>query len=146
MQSQILSQITDTSLNRRQHWLSFLPTPPSTVLADYSNALHPSIHHSKILNDAFRTLATCKEFQAKVSEHSMVRILNATINTLRKSGDWGYVQGMNIMLAPFSYVFESEVTSYWGFLWFIKTIVPTYVTPNLDGVHASIKVMSALSL
>ena len=46
----------------------------------------------------------------------------------------GYVQGMNVLLAPFLYAM-SEVDSYYCFRSLIKHRIPRYILKNLDGVH-----------
>jgi hypothetical protein len=60
---------------------------------------------AKIRDDAFRTFKGDTSFWSKVSEESLIRVLNAI------SVDFGYVQGMNVLLGPFLYIMP-EVDSY----------------------------------
>lgn len=57
------------------------------------------------------------------------------------SNQYGYVQGMNVLLAPFLYIM-SEVDSYYCFRSLVQHRIPRYVMKNLDGVHAGDKLFS----
>ncbi|KAK4058764.1 CDC16 protein [Microbotryomycetes sp. JL221] len=46
-----------------------------------------------------------------------------------------YVQGYNVVLAPFLYVMPSELEAYACFSAFVKRLAPRYGLPALDGVH-----------
>jgi cell cycle arrest protein BUB2 len=143
--------------------------------------------YSKIRNDTFRTLATDPLFRRRVSEASLIRLLNAvawklhdareeraerlasaakskthTANihgspelqttpsmksraralTLTTEGsDAGtsepgtYVQGMNVLAAPFLYAARSEGEAFVAFHRFITNECPGYVRGAMDGVH-----------
>ncbi|KAL5346963.1 CDC16 protein [Pseudogymnoascus australis] len=146
--------------------------------------------YSKIRNDTFRTLATDPLFRRRVSEASLIRLLNAvawrlhdakesriesassTSNnskvthtatadgspelhsatpviknraralTLTTEGsDAGtsepgtYVQGMNVLAAPFLYAARSESEAFVAFHKFITHEVPGYVRGAMSGVH-----------
>jgi cell cycle arrest protein BUB2 len=138
--------------------------------------------YSKIRNDTFRTLATDPLFRRRVSEASLIRLLNAvawklhdareeraesdklkhTANargspelrsspamksraralTLTTEGsDVGtsepgtYVQGMNVLAAPFLYAARSEAEAFIAFHRFITHECPGYVRGAMDGVH-----------
>ncbi|OBT82468.1 hypothetical protein VE02_08937 [Pseudogymnoascus sp. 03VT05] len=146
--------------------------------------------YSKIRNDTFRTLATDPLFRRRVSEASLIRLLNAvawrlhdakesridnassTSNnskvthtatadgspelhsatpviknraralTLTTEGsDAGtsepgtYVQGMNVLAAPFLYAARSESEAFVAFHRFITHEVPGYVRGAMSGVH-----------
>ncbi|ELR06855.1 hypothetical protein VC83_04839 [Pseudogymnoascus destructans] len=146
--------------------------------------------YSKIRNDTFRTLATDPLFRRRVSEASLIRLLNAvawrlheakesriesassTSNnskvthtatadgspelhsaapviknraralTLTTEGsDAGtsepgtYVQGMNVLAAPFLYTARSESEAFVAFYRFITHEVPGYVRGAMSGVH-----------
>ncbi|SMQ51134.1 unnamed protein product [Zymoseptoria tritici ST99CH_1A5] len=47
----------------------------------------------------------------------------------------GYVQGMNVLAAPFLYASHSETAAYTAFSTLITTQVPGYITSNMAGVH-----------
>jgi hypothetical protein len=52
-----------------------------------------------------------------------------------------YVQGMNVLAAPFLYTMPSEVEAFFCFSKFIEECCPLYVQPTLEGVHRGLKVM-----
>lgn len=51
-----------------------------------------------------------------------------------------YVQGMNVLAAPFLYTMPSEVEAFFCFAKFIEDMCPLYVQPTLEGVHRGLKV------
>jgi cell cycle arrest protein BUB2 len=53
-----------------------------------------------------------------------------------------YVQGMNVLAAPFLYTMPSEVEAFFCFSKFIEESCPLYVQPTLEGVHRGLKVRS----
>lgn len=56
-----------------------------------------------------------------------------------------YVQGMNVLAAPFLYTMPSELEAFFCFAKFIEECCPLYVQPTLEGVHRGLKV-AVLSL
>jgi cell cycle arrest protein BUB2 len=157
---------------------------------EYLSLIHrgASPAYSKIRNDTFRTLATDPLFRRRVSEASLIRLLNAvawklhdakeeradlssnsenkvlyTANsvgspemqittpamksrqralTLTTEGSevgasepGTYVQGMNVLAAPFLYAARSEAEAFVAFHRFITTECPGYVRGAMDGVH-----------
>ncbi|PBP22678.1 mitotic check point protein [Diplocarpon rosae] len=144
--------------------------------------------YSKIRNDTFRTLATDPLFRRRVSEASLIRLLNAVAWKLHDAkeeraadilarsasrthtanvhgspelqnstpamksraraltlttegsevgtGEPGtYVQGMNVLAAPFLYAARSEAEAFVAFHRFITNECPGYVRGAMDGVH-----------
>jgi len=151
--------------------------------------------YSKIRNDTFRTLATDPLFRRRVSEASLIRLLNAVawklhdakedrdgaslisdkqqphqqrhvtntasgngshelrsavpimksraraLTLTTESSDHGstepgtYVQGMNVLAAPFLYAARSEAEAFVAFHCFITYECPGYVRGAMDGVH-----------
>ena len=53
-----------------------------------------------------------------------------------------YVQGMNVLAAPFLYTMPSELEAFFCFAKFIEESCPLYVQPTLEGVHRGLKVCS----
>lgn len=53
---------------------------------------------------------------------------------------FNYVQGMNVLAAPFLYTMQSQVEAFWCFTKFIEESCPLYVQPTLEGVHRGLKV------
>jgi cell cycle arrest protein BUB2 len=51
-----------------------------------------------------------------------------------------YVQGMNVLAAPFLYTLPSELEAFWCFARFIEECCPLYVQPTLEGVHRGLRV------
>ncbi|KAG9238339.1 rab-GTPase-TBC domain-containing protein [Amylocarpus encephaloides] len=169
-------------------WLILLNAPvleTESYLALIHRGASPA--YSKIRNDTFRTLATDPLFRRRVSEASLIRLLNAVAwklydakeeraGNLAKAGqvthtanpqgspelqssvpvmrsraraltlttegsDAGgsepgtYVQGMNVLAAPFLYAARSEAEAFVAFHRFITTECPGYVRGAMDGVH-----------
>jgi len=164
-------------------WLILLNAPVLETDA-YLALIHrgASPAYSKIRNDTFRTLATDPLFRRRVSEASLIRLLNAVAwklhdakeekqpprlsysitehgspelqnatptmksraraLTLTTDGsDAGasepgtYVQGMNVLAAPFLYAARSEAEAFIAFHRFITHECPGYVRGAMDGVH-----------
>lgn len=51
--------------------------------------------------------------------------------------------GMNVLAAPFLYILPTEIEAFYCFSRFIEEHCPTYVSPNLDGVHRGLRVRLA---
>ncbi|KAI8899744.1 rab-GTPase-TBC domain-containing protein [Globomyces pollinis-pini] len=107
----------------------------------------PSTVADKIENDVFRTLTTDKSFQNTVSNEMIKRLLNAFVwkandqpRTRLVNVSFTYVQGMNVLAAPFLYVMP-ELDAFFSFSSFIQYSCPLYVQPALDGVHCGIKLL-----
>ncbi|KAK9257017.1 rab-GTPase-TBC domain-containing protein [Lipomyces tetrasporus] len=117
-------------------WGILLKVPPIQS-KDYLALIHrgASPAYSKIRNDTFRTLTTDILFQRRVSETSLIRILNALA--------WKqlYVQGLNVLAAPFLYACGSETQAFALFDTYIHGCCPLYVKPMLEGVHLGLKLL-----
>nr|OQO25017.1 hypothetical protein B0A51_07998 [Rachicladosporium sp. CCFEE 5018] len=59
-------------------------------------------------------------------------------------GGVGYVQGMNVMAAPFMYVAKSEAEAFAGFEKFITFECPAYVRGSMEGVHKGLALVDRL--
>ena len=169
-------------------WLILLNAPvleTDSYLALVHRGASPA--YSKIRNDTFRTLATDPLFRRRVSEASLIRLLNAvawklhdakearaeslkaehvltqaetthgspesqsstlamnsraralTLTTegseIGTSEPGTYVQGMNVLAAPFLYAARSEAEAFVAFYRFITNECPGYVRGAMDGVH-----------
>ncbi|CEH15086.1 Ypt/Rab GTPase activating protein [Ceraceosorus bombacis] len=139
----------------------------------------PSPAHVKIRNDTFRTLATDQGFKERVSEEMLIRLLEAFVwRSMDMYEDdaeasmeedaplsFSYVQGMNVLAAPFLYVYSaqsatltstslsdpaakgkqrkigSEMEAFYCFAAFIERCCPLYVQPTLVGVHAGLELL-----
>lgn len=53
---------------------------------------------------------------------------------------FSYVQGMNVIAAPFLYVMP-ELDAYYTFSTFIQLSCPMYVQPALEGVHCGVRLL-----
>jgi cell cycle arrest protein BUB2 len=100
----------------------------------------------KIKNDTFRTCATDKQFVDRVSQEMLSRVLNAFVWKAKEQPpsrlinlSFSYVQGMNVMAAPFLYVLP-ELDAFFTFSTFVQNSCPLYVQPALEGAHCGVKV------
>ncbi|KAF9973228.1 hypothetical protein BGZ73_003566 [Actinomortierella ambigua] len=102
--------------------------------------------YNKIRNDTFRTMATDKRFLDVVDEDRLIRVLCAFAWKMHAPEQEGvsftYVQGMNVLAAPFLYAM-SEMDAFYSFSNFIQFCCPLYVQPLLQGVHCGIKLLEA---
>jgi len=124
--------------------LSVTELPASTFLEYVSRG--PCEVREKIRNDTFRTLATDRGFKERVREDMLVRLLDAFVwrNHDREDSQrlgFTYVQGMNVLAAPFLYTMPSEVEAFFCFAKFIEESCPLYVQPTLEGVHRGLKLL-----
>ncbi|KAF7561121.1 hypothetical protein G7046_g3015 [Stylonectria norvegica] len=178
-------------------WLVLLDAPILST-DDYLALIHrgASPAYSKIRNDTFRTLTTDPLFRRRVSEASLIRLLNAiawrlhdtkeeqrqsrpsssrtslprgesiadsvtspsqasatspTIksraraltlttegsesNVAASSEPGTYVQGMNVLAAPFLYAARSEAEAFVAFHSLLTRECPGYIRGAMDGVH-----------
>ncbi|KAF9559884.1 bub2 protein [Agrocybe pediades] len=120
--------------------------PTDTYL--YYVSRGPCEVREKIRNDTFRTLATDKGFKERVREDMLVRLLDAFVwrshdrqETETEQFDFTYVQGMNVLAAPFLYTMSSEMEAFFCFAKFIEESCPLYVQPTLEGVHRGLKLL-----
>jgi cell cycle arrest protein BUB2 len=144
--------------------------------------------YTKIRNDTFRTLATDPLFKRRVTEASLIRLLNAVAWKLHdgqkpkpssrpssrrkemlamaidnpptieeepaletpsapeqpeeaKIKSAIYVQGMNVLCAPFLYAARSEVEAFALFHYFVTKECPGYVRGAMDGVHKGLRLV-----
>ena len=118
---------------------------------------------SSFLQYPFSTLATDRGFKERVREDMLVRLLDAFVwrnqgNSYRASLSisdahclvdrqessqqlgFTYVQGMNVLAAPFLYTMPSELEAFFCFAKFIEESCPLYVQPTLEGVHRGLRV------
>ncbi|KAJ0115987.1 hypothetical protein J7T55_004157 [Diaporthe amygdali] len=180
-------------------WLIMLDAPVLST-DDYLGFVHrgASPAYSKIRNDTFRTLTTDPLFRRRVSEASLIRLLNAIAWKLHDSrpqnpvpssrqslpahqetpthGSHGghtshgsspaaknraraltlttegsessmapeagtYVQGMNVLAAPFLYAARSEAEAFVAFHQLLTRECPGYIRGAMDGVHRGLKLV-----
>lgn len=124
--------------------LSKVPVYPvakySKLVSGITTALTPELYQ-KIKNDTFRTLMNDRQFHAKVSEQLLMRILAAEAIS-SPDNKVGYVQGMNVLLAPIAYVCHKSEPQAFALLHHLVTKqIPLYITPNLDGVHTGLSLV-----
>lgn len=169
-------------------WMVLLDAPILST-DDYLALIHrgASPAYSKIRNDTFRTLTTDPLFRRRVSEASLIRLLNAiawrlhdsreeqrqsrpgssrasissqshtstssptarsraralTLTTEGSESGAGaaapepgtYVQGMNVLAAPFLYAARSEAEAFVAFHSLLTRECPGYIRGAMDGVH-----------
>lgn len=78
-------------------------------------------------------LILCSEQQELAETHNLQPPLSFT-----------YVQGMNVLAAPFLYTMPSEMEAFFCFSRFIERSCPLYVQQTLEGVHRGLKVCFCL--
>ncbi|ORZ18129.1 rab-GTPase-TBC domain-domain-containing protein [Absidia repens] len=121
----------------------------------------PSSMDTKIRNDTFRTMTTDDDFLEQVSEDMLIRPLNAFVwlcssgigadrheeryyqakfQSMFPAGGLTYVQGMNVLMAPFLMVMP-EMEAFFTFTTFMWKWCPLYIQPNLRGVHCGTKLL-----
>ncbi|EQL00217.1 Rab-GAP/TBC domain protein [Ophiocordyceps sinensis CO18] len=155
-------------------WLVLLDAPIMST-DDYLSLIHrgASSAYSKIRNDTFRTLTTDPLFRRRVSEASLIRLLNAIAWRLHDAREdqrqsrpssrlssshprdslvgsvsghsqakssagpepGTYVQGMNVLAAPFLYAARSEAEAFVAFHSLLTRECPAYIRGAMDGVH-----------
>ncbi|KAI0255355.1 rab-GTPase-TBC domain-containing protein [Lactifluus subvellereus] len=119
---------------------------PAETFLEYV-ARGPCAVREKIRNDTFRTLATDRGFKERVREDMLVRLLDAFVwrNHDRQESSqqlgFTYVQGMNVLAAPFLYTMPSELEAFFCFAKFIEESCPLYVQPTLEGVHRGLRLL-----
>lgn len=59
-------------------------------------------------------------------------------------GGVGYVQGMNVMAAPFCYVARSEAEAFQAFSAYVTASCPGYVRGSMEGVHAGLALVDTI--
>ncbi|KAJ3810384.1 bub2 protein [Lentinula lateritia] len=126
----ILLRVNDISANS---YLQYVSRGPCEV-------------REKIRNDTFRTLATDRGFKERVREDMLVRLLDAFVWRNHDTQDtdqlgFTYVQGMNVLAAPFLYTMPSELEAFSCFSKFIEESCPLYVQPTLEGVHRGLRLL-----
>lgn len=110
-------------------------------------SMGPSSDSHKIKNDTFRTLATDTQFKGKVKEDMLIRLLEAFVwkitsaETANESQPFKYVQGMNVLSAPFLFTLPSQLEAFQCFSTFIENGCPLYVQPSLKGVHKGLTLL-----
>lgn len=118
--------------------------------------LGPCPLDEKIRNDTFRTMTTDVDYINKVSEDMLIRLLNAFVWTnddkeircsniknqfnCHQISSLTYVQGMNVMAAPFLMVMK-EMEAFHTFSTFIWRWCPLYVQPTMRGVHCGLRLL-----
>ncbi|EME29345.1 Putative mitotic check point protein BUB2 [Galdieria sulphuraria] len=84
----------------------------------------PSREHLRIREDALRTFRHDSEFQTRVPEDKLVRVLSAFVHWSERTS-FHYRGGMNCLCAPFLYVM-SEPEAFFCFRTLISKYVPQY--------------------
>jgi len=129
-------------------WLALLNVP-ALPTDDYLALVHrgQSPAYQKINDDTFRTLATDTLFKRRVTDASITRVLNATAWKLHDAktaraysspttnDSAVYVQGMNVLSAPFLYAARSETEALSLFHAFLTRECPGYIRGAMEGVH-----------
>ncbi|KAI8372520.1 rab-GTPase-TBC domain-containing protein [Choanephora cucurbitarum] len=137
-------------------WKLFLHlTQLSATSYIYLVELGPSTLDEKIRQDTFRTMTTDATFLESVTEDRLIRLLNAFVwtcgekdpraSSIRRAFgqerfDSSYVQGMNVLAAPFLMTMP-EMEAFFSFSKFIWKWCPLYVHPTMKGVHCGLRLL-----
>uniref|UniRef100_A0A6A7GBU2 Bub2 protein n=1 Tax=Hirondellea gigas TaxID=1518452 RepID=A0A6A7GBU2_9CRUS len=92
-----------------------------------------SAQYAKIRRDSFRTFPLEKSFQRVVPEQRIIRVLNCFVHEYGEI--FGYVQGMNAILAPFLYTMP-ELDAFFAFCKFVTKCFPLYWICYVSGAQA----------
>ncbi|KAI0027866.1 rab-GTPase-TBC domain-containing protein [Vararia minispora EC-137] len=142
-----ISSVADGTLWHRV-WKIFIRITdlPVEMLLDYV-ARGPCEVRERIRNDSFRsvarycvcttTLTTDRRFTNRVKEDMLIRLRDG----FYYPPCFTYVQGMNVLAAPFLYTMPSALEAFLCFAKPIKEVCPTYVRPTLEGVHHGLKLL-----
>eukprot|EP00027_Filamoeba_sp_ATCC50430_P018947 CAMPEP_0168565340 /NCGR_PEP_ID=MMETSP0413-20121227/13782_1 /TAXON_ID=136452 /ORGANISM="Filamoeba nolandi, Strain NC-AS-23-1" /LENGTH=417 /DNA_ID=CAMNT_0008597183 /DNA_START=173 /DNA_END=1426 /DNA_ORIENTATION=- len=98
--------------------------------------------YDKIRNDTFRTFKTSEQYHKRVPEKTLIRLLNAFINSVEKN-TISYVQGMNAICAPFLYVMP-ELDAFFAFSKFAKFCSPLYFNPGIEGAFVGLELLDEI--
>ncbi|TDL14171.1 TBC-domain-containing protein, partial [Rickenella mellea] len=104
----------------------------------------PREYKEKIRNDTFRVQYVGQGFRDRVREDMLVCLLDAFNQTTAAQTSqlsFTYVQGMNVLAAPFLYTIPSEIEAFYCFARFIEFSCPLYVQQTLEGVHRGLKLL-----
>lgn len=133
-------------------WSVLLRVPPLTS-NEYIDLVGrgPCAVYTKIRNDTFRTLTTDSRFRKRVSENSLIRLLNSFAwkqlllqdPDTTSNPDFLYVQGMNVLAAPFLYTCKTEPQAFALFEAFLARDCPLYIRATLEGVHTGLMLIDA---
>ncbi|GAP85965.2 putative cell cycle arrest protein BUB2 [Rosellinia necatrix] len=193
----VRSDIDGMSSSRIYIWLILLDASVLTT-DEYLRLVHrgASPAYSKIRNDTFRTLTTDPLFRRRVSEASLIRLLNAVAWMLHDAKEGRrppssrqslpasnsvspsqsdtsqattsspvtrgrtraltlttegsdtnasepgiYVQGMNVLAAPFLYAARSEAEAFVALHQLLTKECPGYIRGAMDGVHRGLRLV-----
>ncbi|GJQ13920.1 hypothetical protein GpartN1_g5711.t1 [Galdieria partita] len=104
----------------------------------------PSREHLRIREDALRTFRHDSEFQTRVPEDKLVRVLSAFVHW-SDGTPFYYRGGMNCLCAPFLYVM-SEPEAFFCFRMLISKYIPQYAKYDkaieLSGANLGCKILS----
>lgn len=137
----LAADVTGHCHYRNYVWTILLQVPISEhTTHHYARLLikGPTWCHEKIMNDHFRTLASSRDFKSRVTNEALARVLSAYVAETGKE----YVQGMNVLAAPFLYVSRSESQAYALFSALVQKHCPLYVSSNLKGVKRGVDLVN----
>lgn len=129
-----------------EKYLQYVARGPSSVSAKSMSPCCLSL--TPVKDDTFRTFRTDSQFQDRVKEEDLIRLLEAfawrsesersrsslTTDPSEPGRSFTYVQGMNAMAAPFLYVMCTQVEAFACFATLIERWCPQYfLGTNTEG-------------
>jgi cell cycle arrest protein BUB2 len=91
------------------------------------------------------TLSVHGDTSPDTTFHSRTSLLSQDGSQAGDKTDYvGYVQGMNVLAAPFLYVARSEAEAFAAFDKFIRTECPGYIRGSMEGVHKGLALVDEI--
>lgn len=101
-----------------------------------------SSSYNKIVNDTGRTFKGDADFEQRVSRSMLNRALNSFAWFVGNDQHISpYVQGMNVLMAPFLYACKSEPQAFVLFATLLTKYIPLYVEPTIRGAHVGVRLV-----
>jgi cell cycle arrest protein BUB2 len=114
-------KLHDAHEARVNGWMSPRATPSSTISSPQPIASSPHQERNERLDSSIMSAASRSTTASQAGD--------------RGDSYVGYVQGMNVLAAPFLYVARSETEAFAAFDTFIQNEAPGYIRGSMEGVH-----------
>jgi cell cycle arrest protein BUB2 len=129
-------RVLEREEGRAKGWMS----PPTMSLAVPDLNGGGDIFHSP----ASVTSASARHTRGSVTEGSEAGDVTTLLSASTSHTGVGYVQGMNVMAAPFLYAARSEVEAFAAFDRYVAQECPAYINPQMSGVHKGLALVDQL--
>lgn len=112
----------------------------------YVSIRPPVEMQNKIEKDIERTLKKNIDYHQRVSDGQLRRVLNAYVSWVHEGSNGAnglYVQGMNVLAAPFLYVMN-ELDAFACLCRLLNHHCPRYITKDLKGAHDGAQLLQTI--